>query len=81
MVKIQGPAWYTIYHLAVVKGVNKPLYSSTIGKGHLPSGFINESFVDFPKIATFQKTPEAMGFHQIPQKSHETTIKPPLNHH
>ena len=29
LVKIEGPVWYTIYHpLPVVKGVNKPLYSS-----------------------------------------------------
>ena len=30
LVKIAGPVWYTIYHhLPAVKGVNKPLYSST----------------------------------------------------
>jgi len=30
LVKIEGPIWYTIYyHLPVVKGVNKPLYSPT----------------------------------------------------
>jgi hypothetical protein len=26
LVKIEGPVWYTIYHLPVVKGVNKPFY-------------------------------------------------------
>ena len=29
LVKIEGSVWYTIYHPSPVKGVNKPLYSST----------------------------------------------------